>query len=168
MDVSPLYLRSSCDRRNKKNIVLRQNISRYPGTRKTCGTRIPGYPVINRSLSGSSYGVWSPKLGGYPFVAGTMRISSCKAVQQRSIELGAHRQPRATPHAGHNMRVPAWQSSIQWRSGGPPSWTYPRAGTRATKSTRAVLLRHNDVVTQTSHPARLKSRQSRDASPVCA
>ena len=66
---------------------------------------------------------------------GVIFLKRCKDAQQSSRALGAHRQPRATPHAGHNSCVPVWPRSTLRRSGVPSSSIYPRAGPRATKST---------------------------------
>ena len=97
----------------------------------------------------------------------TLKVHGCRAMQQSSRALGAHRQPRAMPHAGHNNCVPVWRSSILWwRSGVPPSWIYPQTGARATKSIAPrseTPIDRLDVVTQTSQRAGLNCRQRWDA-----
>ena len=97
MDVSPLNLRSSCDRRNKKNIVLRRNIS-----------GLSGYP-FNMAIPGGEGRVRPPKIRGYRFVACALRGQSLKGNYVVGID----------------VRTPIYSSV--WRDFQEISWDIPSA-----------------------------------------
>ena len=88
----------------------------------------------------------------------TKRCKAQGCAAERSRALGAHRQPKPTPHAGNNKCVPVWRSSIRCRSGVLLSWIYsrtgptelPRASHRASDTPILVYRCHPDVSTSWS------------------